>query len=199
MNLPQPIRELIEEFNKFPGIGSKTAEKFAYYLLKQPRDEIDKLISSLQKIKTSINLCQQCYNFSEKTSCELCSDPHRDKSILCIVSDSADLWALEKTNEYKGLYYILGGLINQIDGVGPDQLRFKELIERIKKNGVKEIILALDATMEGETTVLYLTKALKSLSIKITRLARGLPMGSDIEYADEVTLTSALSGRREIK
>jgi len=198
MNLPQPIRELIEEFNKLPGIGSKTAEKFAYYLLKQPKEEIDKLIFSLQKIKTSINLCKLCYNFSEKTPCELCADPHRDKTLLCVVSDSADLWALEKTNEYKGCYYILGGLINQIDGVGPDQLRFKELLARIKNNNIKEVILALDATMEGETTVLYLTKALKHLHIKITRLARGLPMGSDIEYADEVTLTSALSGRKEI-
>lgn len=198
MDLPQPIRELIAEFNKLPGIGSKTAEKFAYYLLKQPKTEIDKLTASLQKIKTSINLCQQCYNFSEKTPCELCANPNRDKTLLCVVSDSADLWALEKTNEYKGLYYILGGLINQIDGIGPDQLRFKELITRIKNNGVKEVIFALDATMEGETTVLYLTKALKFLPIKITRLARGLPMGSDIEYADEVTLTSALSGRKEI-
>lgn len=198
MPLPNPIQNLIAQFNKLPGIGQKTAERFVFYLLKQPKAEINEFTQALNGLRDNIKVCTECYDFSEKSPCLICADPRRDKSIVCVVSQSVDILALEKTSEYSGVYHVLNGLINQIEGIGPEKLRVAELLNRLKKNGVKEIILALDATMEGETTAMYLIKELKPLKIKITRLARGLPMGSDIEYADEITLSSALKGRREI-
>lgn len=198
MALPIPVQKLIDEFNKLPGIGQKTAERFVFYLLKQPKTEIIKLIGALNNINNRINVCSECFNYCEKAPCPICSDKDRDQNTVCVVAESADIIALEKVSEYRGVYHVLHGQINHIDDIGPEKLKIKELVSRIKKNKIKEVILALDANMDGETTVLYLNKTLKPLSIKITRLARGLPMGSDIEYADEITLASALSGRREI-
>lgn len=198
MSLPLAIQNLIQQFNKLPGIGNKTAERFVFYLLKQPKAEINEFILALNNLKNNIKLCQICFNFSETTPCNICSDSTRDKSIICVVAASPDIIALEKTSDFHGVYHVLNGLINQIEDMGPEKLKIKELVNRIKKQPTKEIILALDATMEGETTAMYLARELKPLNIKVTRLARGLPMGSDIEYADEVTLASALAGRREI-
>jgi len=193
-----PIQNLIDQFNKLPGIGQKTSERFVFSLLKKPQAEINQFIQALNNLKEGIKICSDCHNFSAKSLCEICADKTRDQSVICVVAESVDIIALEKVSEYHGVYHVLQGLINQIEEVGPEKLKIKELINRIKKNKVEEIILALNATMPGETTALYLARELKPLGIKITRLARGLPMGSDIEYADEITLSSALSGRREI-
>ncbi|MFH1781355.1 MAG: recombination mediator RecR [Patescibacteria group bacterium] len=196
--LPDTIQNLIHEFNKLPGIGHKTSEKFVYFLLNQPQEEIDKFTRALDDLKKEITICEKCFNFSSQSPCDICGSSSRDKGIVCIVSESADLQALEKTNEFKGIYHVLGGTINQIEGVGPENLKITELIERVKNDGISEIILALDPDMAGETTSLYLVKQLRPLEIKITRLARGLPSGADLEYADEMTLTDALKERREI-
>lgn len=193
------MEDLIKEFNKLPGIGHKTAERFVYHLLKQPPSDIEAFARALEKLKAEIQLCPQCFDFSKKNPCLICQDAKRDNTLLCIVAEGSDIQALEKTKEYPGRYFVLGGTINQIEGIGPEELRFSELLKYLKQQkNVREIILALNANMEGETTAMYLSKELKPLNIKITRLARGLPMGSDIEYADEVTLASALQGRNEI-
>lgn len=196
---PSSIQNLIEEFNKLPGIGPKTSERFIFYLLKQPKKELDKLAEGIRHLKEKITLCFICYNFTEKTPCPICSDSRRDQKTICVVAESPDVHAIEKTSKYQGTYHVLGGVINQIEGIGPDQLKIKELVNRIKKDGIKEIILATNPDLEGESTALYLVRLLKPLGVKITRLGRGLPMGSNIEYVDEVTLANALAGRGEMK
>lgn len=196
--LPESIQNLIEEFNKLPGIGPKTSERFIFYLLKQPKKELDQLAERLKHLKEKIIICPVCFDFTEKTPCSICSDAKRDQKTICVVAESPDMFAIEKTGKYQGTYHVLGGIINQIEGIGPEQLKIKELVSRIKKDRIKEIILATNPDLEGESTALYLARLLKPLKIKITRLGKGLPMGSDIEYADEVTLANALSGRGEI-
>jgi len=195
---PEPISNLINEFNKLPGIGPKTSERFVFYLLKQPKEEISRLSQVLENLKDKITYCSACQNISEKNPCYICSDQRRDKKVICVVAESHDMASIENTGEYKGLYHVLGGDLNPLEGITPDRLKIKELLARVKNDGVKEIILALNPDLEGESTILYLTKILKPLNIKTTRLARGLPMGSDLEYADEVTLSNALKGRLEI-
>lgn len=195
---PEPIQNLIEEFNKLPGIGPKTSERFIFYLLKQPEKELDKLAERIKYLKEKITLCSICFVFTDKTPCVICSDARRDQKTICVVAESPDVLAIEKTGKYQGTYHVLEGVINQIEGIGPDQLKIKELVNRIKKDGIKEVILATNPDLEGESTALYLVRLLKPLKIKITRLGRGLPMGSNIEYADEVTLANALAGRGEI-
>ncbi|MFH1536899.1 MAG: recombination mediator RecR [Patescibacteria group bacterium] len=197
-SLPESIQNLIGEFNKLPGIGPKTSEKFVYYLLSQPKDEIDEFVKALTILKEEIKICETCFNFCPKSPCNICNDSKRNSKVICVVADSADLQAIENTGEFNGLYHVLGGTINQIDGIGPEKLKIKELIKRIQDNNIEEIILGLNPNMEGETTTLYLKKELNPLKIKVTRLARGLPMGADLEYADEMTLTDALKGRNEI-
>ncbi len=194
--LPSSLQNLVNHFSKLPGIGHKTAEKFVFYLLKTNPQELESFAAAIQNLKAEIKLCPTCYNFSESSPCSTCQDPNRDSSLLCVVAEGADILALEKTGEYTGKYFVLGGSINQLDGIGPEHLRFNELLNSL--SGVEEIILAFDANMEGETTMMYLAKELRVSTKKITRLARGLPMGSDLEYADEITLSNALSGRREI-
>lgn len=200
-SLTQPLSELLE---KWPGVGPRTAERFVFHLLRQPGEEIQKLIDSLSQIKENIKICPVCQNFSLSSPCEICADPRRDKSLICVVAEPQDMSAIEKTAEYRGLYHILGGVINAPEGVTPEKLKIKELIQRIKnlmairRAKPIEIILALNATIEGETTSLYLARLLKPLRVKITRLARGLPQGSDLQYADAVTLFNALKDRREI-
>lgn len=196
--LPKPIQDLIEEFNKLPGIGSKTSERFIFYLLKQPDGELDKLSERIRHLKEKILVCPTCYNFADQSPCSICSDKKRDQKIICVVAESPDVIAIEKTDKYNGLYHVLGGVINQIEGIGPDQIKIKELVDRIKKDGVKEVVLATNPDMEGESTALYLARLLKPLNVKVTRIGRGLPMGSNIEYADEVTLANALAGRGEM-
>lgn len=201
---PPSLQALINQFNKLPGIGPKTAERFVFYLLRRPKEELEKFAQALLTSKNKIKLCSSCYNFTEAELCPICADPRRDPSIICLVAQSTDLIALEKTGDYKGIYHVLGGALSPIEGITPEKIRIKELIQRIDSKSetrtpkVKEIILAFNPDLEGESTILYLVRLLKSYKIKITRLARGLPMGSDLEYADEVTLSSALEGRREV-
>ena len=195
---PETIQNLIEEFNKLPGIGPKTSERFIFYLLKQPTEELDKLAERIKHLKEKITTCPICYNLTDTTPCAICSDSRRDQKTICVVSESPDVIAIEKTSKYQGVYHVLGGVINQIEGIGPEQLKIKELVNRIKKDRIKEIILATNPDLEGESTALYLARLLKPMKIRITRIGRGLPMGSNIEYADEVTLANALAGRGEM-
>ena len=199
ISYPQSIKDLIDQFAKLHGIGPKTAERLVFYLLKQPKQDLAEFSEVLKHLKDKITICQKCQNFAETDPCPICSDKKRNPAVICLVAKPQDLFALEKINEYQGVYHVLGGVLDPLEGVTPDQLKIKELIERIKKDGVREIILALNSDMPGETTILYLTKLLKQFkNIKITRLAQGLPSGSDLEYSDEVTLGNALKGRREV-
>ena len=198
--LPLPIQNLIEEFSRLPGIGPKTAERLVFYLLKNSQEQLNQFSERIKILRAQITICQNCQNYSLKSPCEICSDPSRQKDIICIVSRPVDVVAIEKTGEYKGLYHILGGVINPIDGISPENLKIKQLESRLNSsNGqIKEIIIATNSDMEGETTALYLAKLFKPLNINITRLGRGLPVGADVEYADEVTLAYALKGRRQM-
>ncbi|HBW74012.1 MAG: Recombination protein RecR [Candidatus Magasanikbacteria bacterium GW2011_GWA2_45_39] len=194
----QSIQQLIEAFQLLPGVGPKTAERYAFYLVRTGNDEITEILDALNKVRASIVQCAQCFNFAEISPCEICSSPKRDKTIVCVVSHSADVVALEKTGSFNGVYHILGGTLNAIEGVRPEHLKIKELTARARQGVAKELIIALNADMEGETTSLYLVKLLQPLGIRLTRLARGLPMGSDIQYADELTLANALNDRKNL-
>lgn len=195
--LPKPIQDLIEEFNKLPGIGPKTSERFAYYLMQQPAAEIKKLSQSLLDLHTKVKKCSCCYTFSEMDPCGLCRDSQRDHTTLCVVAHPPQIQLIEKTGVFNGLYFVLGGVLNPVEGITPDHLNIKLLLQRTKtaKPKIKEIILALNPDVEGESTVLYLKKYLQSQVPVITRLARGLPVGGDLDYADEITLQNALKGR----
>lgn len=193
---PASVQYLIQEFARLPGIGFKTAERFVYYLLKQPDGDLQRFARALEALKVDLSLCSICYQISERNPCGICTDQKRSNELICVVADSPEVAAIEKTASFDGVYHVLGGVVNQIEGIGPEQLRVNELMERAKE--AKEIILALNPDLEGETTSLYLAQRLRDAGIRVTRLARGLPMGSDIEYADEVTLTNALKGRREL-
>lgn len=198
--LPLPIQQLIEEFSRLPGIGPKTAERLAFYLLKASQAHLEQFADRLRGIKKSITVCTTCQNYAIKNPCEICSDASRTQETICIVSRPFDVVAIEKIGEYRGLYHVLGGVINPIEGITPDKLAIKQLEERVSKAKgiVKEMIIATNSDMEGETTALYLAKLFKPLGINVTRLGRGLPMGADVEYADEVTLGYALKGRRQM-
>ena len=191
------IERLIEEFQKFPGVGRKTAQRLVFYLLRSPKEEIAGLAEAIKAVKEKVGFCSVCFNISEKDPCDICTDLNRDRSLICVVEEASDLWALERTGEYKGLFHILGGVLSPLDGIGPDDLRIKELLSRLKE-GVKEIILATNPNTEGEATAVYLSNLIKPLKVKVTRIARGLPMGGDLEYADQVTLAKAMEGRTEI-
>lgn len=200
--LPLILQNLADSFSRLPGVGPKTALRFVFYLLKQKEEDNLKFAKAVELLNSSISTCQVCQNFSEKNPCAICSDRNRDQAVICVVAEHQDLPVIENTGEYHGTYHVLGGVLDPLHGITPDQLKIKELVGRVQKNNVKEIVLALNPDLEGETTILYLTKLIKSFdknsTIKITRLARGLPIGSDIEYADEVTLSDALKGRKEL-
>ncbi len=196
--ISKKIQQLIETFQRLPGVGPKTAERYAFHLIRGGNEEITRLTETLNDARGAITQCSMCFNFTEQLPCEICSSSKRDKNILCVISHPADVVALEKTGIFSGVYHILGGTLNAIEGIKPEHLKIKELISRVRQGGVNEIILALNADMEGETTSLYLLKTLEPYKIKISRLARGLPMGSDIQYADEVTLGNALKDRRSL-
>lgn len=217
MSYPSSLSRLIRALMRLPGVGPKTAERLSLGLLRLPKDEVKALGRTIAEIAEKVLRCQECGNFSDAPRCAICIDPKRDRTTICVVAEPQDLTAIERTHEFKGVYHVLGGLINAVEGVGPEQLTIQNLLARllppssvvpinftIVKNigtaelSVKEIILALDATVEGESTANYLAKLLKPLGMRVTRLARGLPMGSNLEFADEVTLTNALQGRREI-
>ena len=193
----QPVARLIEEFNRLPGIGPKSAQRLAYYLLRAPEEQARNLAEAIQAIKEKVVLCSQCQNITDADPCLICRNPRRDRSKICVVEEPLDILPLERTGGYNGLYHVLHGVISPMDGIGPEDLKVRELLERLKGNEVQEIILATNPNLEGEATAMYLEGLIKPLGIKITRLARGLPFGSDLEYADEVTLMRALEGRQE--
>jgi len=190
------MHELIEYFKKLPGIGAKTAERFAFYVLKSSRDDMERFSLAIKKVKDSVKFCKKCGNLSETDICTICDNPRRDKTIICVVEEPKDLILIEKSGNYKGSYHVLFGSIAPLDGIGPEDLRIKELLKRVKEDKVKEVILATDSNAEGETTALYISKELKPFKIKISRIAYGIPVGENFEYIDQATLMKALEGRR---
>jgi len=197
MSAPNSIENLIEKFSKLPGIGKKSARRVVYHLLKIPKENCMELAKAITDIKEKIRYCTHCYNMSESEICGICSNPQRDKSLICVVEQPNDILIIEKTNEYKGLYHVLGGVLSPLDGVGPENLRIKELLNRITQD-IKEIIIAVNPSTEGDATTHYLLKLLKLKVPKISRLARGIPVGGDLEYSDKVTVARALTGRVNI-
>ncbi len=193
----ESIETVVELFTSLPSIGRKTAQRLTFYLLRQPRETVDKFSSALQDLKNNVRFCSHCFNFTEQDPCIICTSTKRDKSIICVVEDPNDVLAIEKTGEYKGLYHVLHGALNPLDGIGPNDLKIKELITRLHTD-VHEIILALNPNVEGEVTTQYLAKITAQLDIKTTRIARGIPIGSDLEFADEATLSRALEGRIQL-
>ena len=196
--LPSSIQRLIDQLDKLPGIGPKTAQRLTFWLLKRPQEDLEEFATSLKEAKKDLIVCTKCQSITESNPCPICTDTGRDHTIICVVAESHDLNTFERLKEYTGLYHVLGGVINHLEGIGSEHLTIDILEKRIKDNNVKEIILGLNPDMEGESTAIYLQKLLQPLNIKITRLARGLPSGSDIEYADEITLSSALKNRKEL-
>ena len=196
-HLPDPLLRLIEELQRLPGIGPKGAQRLAFHMLKTPRDTMDRLIDAVRDVKERVTYCSICNNITETEPCSFCSSGERDSRIICVVEEPPNVAAIEKTREFKGLYHVLMGALSPLQGIGPDDLRIKGLLARVA-NGVAEVILATNPNVEGEATALYLARLLKPLGVKVTRIAMGLPVGSDLEYADEVTMHKAMEGRREV-
>ncbi len=195
-HVPKPVKNLIEAFERLPGIGPKTAERLTFYLLHAPKEESDMLAKAAVEMKEKTKICSICFNIGEEEPCYICADSTRDQSIIMVVENPLDVMSLEKAN-FKGLYHVLHGVISPMDNIGPDELHIRELLPRLKGGKVKELILATNPTMEGEATAMYIQRLISPLGIKVTRIARGLPVGSDIEYADETTLSRALEGRSD--
>ena len=195
---PEPVARLIEALQKLPGVGPKSAQRMTFFLLKRPADEVGELSAALTALKTRIVHCSRCFNVTEEDPCRICGDPARDARSLCVVEEPNDLLAVERTGEFKGRYHVLMGALSPLDGVGPEDIRVRELLHRLDGEVVDEVILATNPSVEGEATAIYLAKLLKPLGLRITRIARGLPVGGDLEYADEVTLSKALEGRKEM-
>ena len=195
---PEPVARLIEALQGLPGIGPKTAQRLTFFLLKRPADEVRELAESLLAVKERIVSCSTCFNVTDQDPCRICSDPARDARLLCVVEEPNDLLAMERTGEYKGLYHVLLGALSPLEGIGPDDLKVRELLLRLEAGSGGEVILATNPNVEGEATALYLAKLLRPLGVRITRIARGLPVGGDLEYADQVTLSKALEGRRDV-
>ena len=193
-----PIAKLIEEFAKLPGIGKRSAERLAFHILKQPKNQVENFAASLLAAKEKITFCPLCQSLTDKTPCGICADTKREHSIICVVENPKDILAMEKTKEYKGVYHVLHGVISPMDGIGPNDIKIKELLSRTEGDAVREIIMATNPTIEGEATAMYISKLFKPLGVKVTRIAHGLPVGGELEYADEITITRALEGRREI-
>lgn len=192
------VQELIDELGRLPGVGPKSAQRIAFYLLQTDDDQAQKLAQVLQEVKERVRFCEVCGNVTEETQCNICRDVRRNRTAICVVEESKDVQAIERTREFKGLYHVLGGAISPIEGIGPDQLRIKELMARLGNTEIQEVIIATDPNLEGEATATYLTRMLSPLGIKVSRLASGLPVGGDLEYADEVTLGRAFEGRRTV-
>jgi recombination protein RecR len=193
-----PVARLIEEFHKLPGVGPKSAQRLTYYLLRAPEEEARALAQAILEMKEKITFCSTCQNVTDRDPCAICANPERDSSLICVVEEPLDILALERTRSYNGLYHVLHGVISPMDGVGPEHLKVEELLERLKGGTVQEVILATNPNLEGEATAMYLTRLLHPLGVRVTRLARGLPSGADLEYADDLTLTRALEGRQEM-
>ncbi len=192
------IEKLIEGFEKLPSIGHKTAVRLAFHILDASEEEVTEFINAITNAKANLKYCSECFNISDTDPCPICSSPKRDKNIICVVEDVKDIIAMERTHEFKGVYHVLHGSISPMNGIGPDEIKIKELLERIQKNSeIKEIIIATNPRVEGEATAMYISKLLKPMGVKVTRIAHGIPVGGDLEYTDEVTLTKALEGRHE--
>ena len=194
----QPVSRLIEEFDKLPGIGPKTAQRLTYYLVRMPKEEARSLAEAILAVKERVSFCSICQNITESDPCVICKGEDRDHTKICVVEEPLDILALEKTRGYKGLYHVLHGVISPMDGIGPEELKIKELLSRLRGGAVEEVILATNPNLEGEATAMYLHRLIAPLGIKVTRLARGLPFGGDLEYADDVTLARAIEGRQEV-
>ena len=195
---PEPVARLIDALQRLPGIGPKTAQRLTFYLLKRPAAEVRELGDALVAMKDKIAYCRVCFNVTDEDPCRICSDPRRDPDVICVVEEPNDLLAMERTGEFRGRYHVLLGALSPLDGIGPDDLKIRELLARLDGKATAEVILATNPNVEGEATALYLAKLLRPLAVRITRIARGLPVGGDLEYADQVTLSKALEGRREI-
>lgn len=195
---PEPVARLIEALQRLPGIGPKTAQRLTFFLLKRPAEEVRELSASLLAVKERIVYCRVCFNVTDEDPCRICADARRDDQVLCVVEEPNDLLAMERTGEFRGRYHVLLGALSPLDGIGPDDIKVRELLTRLEAGGVSEVILATNPNVEGEATALYLAKLLRPLGVRVTRIARGLPVGGDLEYADQVTLSKALEGRREI-
>jgi len=194
-----PVQALIDELGRMPGVGPKSAQRIAFYLLKLPKEDAQRLAHAITEVKDRISFCTRCFNVAEGELCALCLDERRDPTLVCVVEEPRDIVAVEKTQEFRGRYHVLQGAINPIEGVGPEQLRVKELLTRLDAEGIVEVILCTNPNIEGEATAMYLARLLKPLGLKVTRIASGLPVGGDLEYADELTLGRALEGRREVE
>ena len=194
--LPEPLERLIQELSRLPGIGPKTAQRLAFHLLRADRQRAESLALAIGDVKARIGYCERCYNIAEGSLCAICSSTRRDASVICVVESALDVLAVERTSEFNGLYFVLHGVISPIDGIGPDQLHMPQLFDRVRAEGLTEVIVATDADIEGEATAVYLQRALMPLGVTVTRPAHGLPVGGDLEYADELTLARAMAGRR---
>lgn len=197
-DIAPPVAALIEEFSKLPGVGVKTAQRLTFFILRSPTDQARRLAEAIMRVKESIVYCSRCFNITETDPCAICSNPNRDQEMICVVEEPLDVLALEKTGVYKGLYHVLHGALSPVEGIGPKDLRIDELLKRVRESNVREVILATNPNFEGEYTANYIQKELKPFNVHITGLARGLPIGGDLEYADEGTLSRAIEGRREM-
>jgi recombination protein RecR len=194
----RPIARVVDELSRLPGIGPKTAQRLTYHLLRAPTEQAQALAEAIMELKHKVVLCSECFNITERSPCDVCSDPQREANRICVVEEPLDVVALERTGQYKGLYHVLHGALSPIEGIGPEELKIHELLRRLEPRGVEEVILATNPNLEGDATAMYLTRRIQPLGITVTRLARGLPIGGDLEYADEITLSNALAGRRQM-
>ena len=198
MQIAEPLQTAIEELSKLPSIGKKTAQRLALHILKSDPQSVENLVKAIQELKTRLRFCSRCFNISVDELCEICTSPKRDNSVICIVEEASDVIAIEKTHEFNGKYHVLGGVLSPLSGIDPESLKIKELLKRFESEEIKEVILALNPDTEGETTSLYLAKLIKPLGVKVSRIARGLPIGGDLEFADEATISRAVMGRIEL-
>ena len=198
MSEPEPLTRLFEQLQRLPGIGRKSAQRLAFHILKNPREDAERLCDAVRDVKDRVTYCSACNNITEADPCEICTGEDRDRRLICVVEEPQNVMAIEKTRDFKGLYHVLMGAISPLQGIGPDDLRIKGLLERVAGGGIDEVILATNPNVEGEATAIYLARLLKPLGVRVTRIAMGVPVGSDLEYADEVTMHKAMEGRREV-
>lgn len=196
--IPESLAELVEQLQKLPGIGAKSAQRLAFHILRTPREDADRLCDAIRAVKERVTYCSICNNITDSDPCRFCSSPSRDHRVICVVEEPQNVSVVEKTREFRGVYHVLMGALSPLHGVGPDDLKIKGLLSRVSAGGVEEVIIATNPTVEGEATALYLARLLKPLGVRVTRIATGIPVGSDLEYADEVTMTRAMEGRREL-
>jgi len=198
LSRPDPLTRLVEQLQRLPGIGAKNAQRLAFHLLKTPREDVERLVEAMRDVKDRVTYCSVCSNITDVDPCYFCTHPARDRTLICVVEEPENVAAVEKTRDFKGVYHVLMGALSPLHGVGPDDLKIKDLLNRVAGGGVEEVILATNPNVEGEATAIYLAKLLKPLGVKVTRIAMGVPVGSDLEYADEVTMHKAMEGRREV-